>query len=66
MRAAEFLLTESAAFPSVAAFHCQQAAEKYLKAFLTWHGVEFPKTHDIGVLLDLVETVAPELATSLR
>jgi len=35
------------------AFHAQQAVEKYLKAFPTWHQVEFPKTHDIKRLLSL-------------
>lgn len=47
------------------AFHCQQAAEKYLKAFLVRHGVEFPKTHNIAALLDLLSRVAPEMAGSL-
>jgi len=28
-------------------FHCQQAAEKYLKAFLVFHDQEPPKTHDL-------------------
>ena len=31
-------------------FHCQQCVEKYLKAYLTFHGKKFPKTH---VLEDL-------------
>jgi hypothetical protein len=31
-------------------FHCQQAVEKAMKAFLTWHDVPFRKTHDLGVL----------------
>ena len=30
-----------------AVFHCQQAAEKALKAFLVWHDVPFRKTHDL-------------------
>ena len=47
-------------------FHAQQAAEKYLKAFLTWHQVEFPKTHDLGVLLELVATADSALAASLN
>jgi HEPN domain-containing protein len=29
-------------------FHCQQACEKYLKAFLIFHGVEFPRTHALA------------------
>jgi hypothetical protein len=28
------------------AFHAQQAVEKALKAFLTWHGREFRKMHN--------------------
>jgi HEPN domain-containing protein len=29
-----------------ATFHCQQAVEKTIKAFLTWHDRAFRKTHD--------------------
>jgi len=35
-------------------FHCQQAAEKYLKGFLAWHQVPFAKTHDLLELLKQV------------
>jgi HEPN domain-containing protein len=28
-------------------FHCQQAVEKALKGFLTWHDVPFRKTHSL-------------------
>lgn len=31
-------------------FHCQQAAEKLLKAMLSASGRTFRKTHDLGVL----------------
>lgn len=33
-------------------FHAQQCAEKYLKAFLTYQGIEFDKTHDLVQLTD--------------
>jgi HEPN domain-containing protein len=33
-----------------ALFHCQQAVEKALKAFLTFHERTFRKTHDLGEL----------------
>ena len=49
-----------------ACFHAQQAAEKYLKALLTWHQIEFSKTHAIEQLLDLVKDAEPETASSLR
>lgn len=35
-----------------ASYHCQQAAEKAVKAFLIWHDQLFPKTHEIGVLVE--------------
>jgi len=40
-----------------ACFHAQQAAEKYLKAFLCFNGISFPRTHDIEELLDLCATI---------
>jgi HEPN domain-containing protein len=36
------------------AFHAQQCAEKYLKSLLSWKGIDFPKTHDIGQLIQLL------------
>lgn len=33
-----------------ALYHCQQAAEKSLKAFLTWHDQPFRKTHNLREL----------------
>ena len=34
-------------------FHAQQCMEKYLKAYLSLAGIDFPKTHDIRLLLAL-------------
>jgi len=51
-------------FAEGTAFHSQQAAEKYLKAFLVWHQIEFQKTHDIEALLRLagkVDDKIPEI-----
>ncbi|KAF0106853.1 MAG: HEPN domain-containing protein [Anaerolineaceae bacterium] len=39
--------------PDTACFHCQQCAEKYLKAFLQEHGVQFLPRHNLMPLLDL-------------
>ncbi len=66
MKLAGHLLSAGGIYPNAITFHSQQAAEKYLKAFLTWHQVAFPKTHDLEELLDLGETVDAELAASLR
>ncbi len=35
-------------------FHAQQCAEKYLKARLCEARLEFPKTHDLNALLDII------------
>jgi HEPN domain-containing protein len=35
-------------------FHCQQSAEKYLKALLQELGLAVPRTHDLDDLLDLL------------
>ena len=48
-----------------ASFHCQQAAEKALKALLVRHQINFPKSHDIGELLQLAESPASGITTAL-
>jgi HEPN domain-containing protein len=35
------------------AYHAQQCAEKYLKAYLVCHEADFPYTHNISTLLEL-------------
>jgi HEPN domain-containing protein len=35
-------------------FHCQQAVEKYLKAYLIFQSTQFRYTHDLIYLLDLI------------
>lgn len=40
-------------------FHAQRCAEKYLKARLIEGSVDFPKTHDLAVLLSLVDPLEP-------
>lgn len=45
-------LTESEIIAtSSVCFHCQQAVEKFLKAFLIANGIEIKKTHNIEFLL---------------
>ena len=53
-RSAEVLLNQIEP-PEVdtACFHCQQCAEKYVKAFLTEHDIPFPRNHDLVRLLEL-------------
>ena len=40
------------------AFHAQQCAEKHLKAYLVFRGIDFPFTHNVRRLLDLCATYA--------
>ncbi len=40
-------------------FHCQQSAEKYLKARMHEAGMTIPKSHDLDVLLNLLLPVEP-------
>ena len=63
--AAEALLSDERVSLYPSCFHSQQASEKYMKAFLTWHQVEFPKTHVFGELLDLIGKVNASLADSI-
>jgi HEPN domain-containing protein len=46
---------------SVLCFHCQQAAEKLLKAYLTLLDMDFPWTHDLQPLLRLAGLSASHL-----
>ena len=50
LRAAEVDLEADPPLLADAAFHCQQAVEKALKALLARHDHLFSKTHDIGEL----------------
>ena len=70
LRAAEY---EFGAVPPLLGdivFHCQQAAEKSMKGFLTWHSVAFRKTHSLeeigeqcltidGTLKPLIDRAVP-------
>jgi HEPN domain-containing protein len=42
-------------------FHCQQSAEKFLKAMLEEGGLLIPKTHDLDDLLSLLVPQLPAL-----
>lgn len=46
--------------PDYVCFHCQQCAEKYLKAYLQEHEVEFERKHDLLPLLLLCQSIDGE------
>lgn len=43
--------------PDYVCFHCQHCAEKYLKAYLQEHEIEFERKHDLSPLLELCVTL---------
>ncbi len=61
--AAKTLAADSPPLKNTACFHCQQAAEKYLKALLQELGMAVPKTH---VLEDLLNLLLPHEATLVQ
>jgi HEPN domain-containing protein len=66
LRRVEILL--AAAPPDVEGtlFHSQQAAEKALKGFLTWHDIAFRKVHELGELGRQCVQVDPTLGELLQ
>ena len=65
--AAHMLKLGPAAPADTVAFHAQQCVEKYLKALLIWHALDFPKTHNLTLLFErLPERFRPELLADER
>jgi len=59
VRMAELALGDTPPVCWGAAFHARRAAEKPLKALLTFHQIEFGKVHSIDCLVDLCTHVEP-------
>ena len=57
LRSARVLGAAEEAPLDTAIYHCQQTAEKAVKAFLVHQGKPYEKTHDIEVLVDLASEV---------
>ena len=54
LRVAQHTLTLTDDCPyRLVAYHAQQCAEKYLKAYLVLRGIDFPYTHNVARLLEL-------------
>jgi HEPN domain-containing protein len=49
--AAKLIIEHQPLILDIACFHCQQAVEKYLKTFLVFKREEFPRTHNLDLLL---------------
>jgi len=59
----EILLGSDRCPADTVCFHCQQFVEKLLKALLTLHGIEAPRTHDLRRLIELALPSVPELSS---
>jgi len=51
LKSAKWLLSSPEPLYNAVGFHSQQAAEKLLKAYLTWHDEPFEKTHSLVALV---------------
>ncbi|MGA3261395.1 MAG: HEPN domain-containing protein [Bryobacteraceae bacterium] len=60
------VLTSDQVSDEIIGFHCQQAAEKILKALLSDLGVRIRKTHEIGALMLLVAEAGLPLPTQFE
>jgi len=64
LKACRQLLQADEPLADIIIFHAQQAVEKALKGFLlSRRCFNFPKTHDLGRLLDLAESFESDLST---
>lgn len=59
-------LDSSEPFTEIICFHAQQAGEKYIKAYLVWQEIEFPKTHSVEDLLLLATQKDPSFQTLIE
>jgi len=62
---AEHTMTMEAAPYDTVCFHSQQCAEKYLKGFLTFHEIEFPKTHSLEDIVILCKRIVPSIESEV-
>lgn len=60
-RSAILLLADDPPLLDPAAYHCQQAAEKLLKALLAASGLTIPKTHDLQRLAAIIAPYFPDI-----
>jgi hypothetical protein len=58
--------TDPAFSDEVFGFHAQQATEKSLKACLSQLGLEYPRTHDLSLLMGMIEDTGHDLPDDAR
>ncbi|MCL2793038.1 MAG: HEPN domain-containing protein [Spirochaetaceae bacterium] len=57
LKTAEILIKEDSPLTNIIAFHCQQAIEKYLKAYLIEKNIPLIKTHDLIRLNNMIKEI---------
>ena len=66
LAAARALAGDAAQDDDVVGFHAQQAVEKALKAVVVVLSLEIPRSHDLGLLIRLLELAEVELPIEVR
>lgn len=62
---AKLALEHGGEFRDAICFHCQQAVEKYLKAYLIYQDINFRRTHNLTYLLDLINDEIEEISDDI-
>ena len=57
LKTAKILIKEDNPLTSIIAFHCQQAIEKYFKAYILNNNLPLIKTHDLIKLNDMIKEI---------
>ncbi len=57
------LLNHDNIYPRSICFHCQQSAEKYVKAYLVYFDLDIIKTHDLAILIKRLTDYDGELSS---
>lgn len=65
-QSAEILYGQHKKPVNIICYHCQQAAEKYLKAYLVYKDTSFEKIHDLLKILDYCQNLNPAFSEIAR
>jgi HEPN domain-containing protein len=66
LAAARLLASDDDQDDDVVGFHAQQAVEKALKAVVAVRSLEIPRSHDLGLLIRLLDLAEHELPVAIR
>jgi HEPN domain-containing protein len=66
LAAARLLAGDAGQDDNVVGFHPQQAVEKALKAVVAVRSLEIPRSHDLGLLIRLLDSAEHELPVEIR